>query len=209
MRFSPNRRFWLMSASLVASVAAVGCSSVRQAVGAERVTPDEFRVVTTAPLEVPPEYNLRPPRPGEPRPQDYVAEDEAQRALFGDGFTTAASDGEQLLVARTSQSGADANIRAVIDAETTGVIRRRRGFANRVMFWRGGDVADEGEAPVGAWPGGFRQAVAPAPQGDAHPDQVGRAEQSQKAPRGELVFHSASPDRSAGVRARRKRPSTP
>ena len=46
-----------------------GCNSAGQALGITKVTHDEFRVVTKAPLTIPPDYSLRPPSPGEPRPQ--------------------------------------------------------------------------------------------------------------------------------------------
>ena len=45
-----------------------GCSGARQTFGLDRKPPDEFSVVTRAPLAVPPEYQLRPPQPGAPRP---------------------------------------------------------------------------------------------------------------------------------------------
>ena len=48
-----------------------------------KVTPDEFRVVTKAPLVVPPDYALRPPAPGEPRPQELQPESAARTALLG------------------------------------------------------------------------------------------------------------------------------
>jgi len=43
--------------TLTASLLALGaCSSVRTGVGLDRITPDEFLTVSTAPLTVPPEY---------------------------------------------------------------------------------------------------------------------------------------------------------
>ncbi|MGD2132089.1 MAG: DUF3035 domain-containing protein [Maricaulaceae bacterium] len=134
----------LGAAVLTASLALSGCGSMRRAVGAERVTPDEFRVVTKAPLVVPPEYNLRPPRPGEPRPQDLVPEDLAATALFTGYENSTASDAEQLLVAKMSRGAQDSSIRLEIDMEN-GVIQKSRGFANRILFWRDGDTADEYE----------------------------------------------------------------
>ena len=55
---------------IVAGVALSGCQSTKNALGLNKVVPDEFRVVTKAPLVVPPDYALRPPAPGEPRPQE-------------------------------------------------------------------------------------------------------------------------------------------
>jgi hypothetical protein len=141
----PVRTVLLASAAvLVAAVAVTGCSSVRRAVGADKVTPDEFRVVTKAPLVVPPEYNLRPPRPGEPRPEDLIPADQANASQYSGYESTFASEAEQLLVQKLSSGAADPTIRVQIDAEN-GVVQKRRGFANRILFWQDGDVADEAE----------------------------------------------------------------
>lgn len=138
-----SRRVLLASAALVAATMSVSaCSGVRRAVGADKVAPDEFRVVTKAPLVVPPEYNLRPPAPGEPRPADLITEEMASSAAYGDYSLTTASSAEQLLVAKIAGGQTDSVIRAQIDIEN-GVIQKRRGFANRILFWREGDVADE------------------------------------------------------------------
>lgn len=138
-----TRRLLLASAAiLVAATSATACSNVRRAVGADKVTPDEFRVVTKAPLVVPPEYNLRPPAPGEPRAADLITEEMAASAAYGDYSLTTASDAEQLLVAKVAGGQTDGVIRAQIDIEN-GVIQKRRGFADRILFWRDGDTVDE------------------------------------------------------------------
>jgi Protein of unknown function (DUF3035) len=110
-----------------------GCASVRQALGSEKMAPDEFRVVSKAPLVVPPEFNLRPPRPGEARPMELRADLQARTAVFGVQVGTAATEGEKLLVARAGGTNADPRIRAVIDEETGGVSRKPAAFANRIM----------------------------------------------------------------------------
>lgn len=129
---------------LAATVSVTACSGVRRAVGADKVTPDEFRVVTKAPLVVPPEYNLRPPAPGEPRPADVITEEMANSAAYGDYSLTTASVAEQMLVGKISGGESDPTVRAAIDIEN-GVIQKRRGFANRILFWREGDTADEAD----------------------------------------------------------------
>ena len=45
--------------------------------------PDEFAVVQRAPLTIPPDFELRPPRPGEVRPQTGTTSDQARAALVG------------------------------------------------------------------------------------------------------------------------------
>jgi len=55
----------IVATALVAAAGLAGCQSTQKALGMSKVTPDEFRVVTKAPLVVPPDYALRPPAPGE------------------------------------------------------------------------------------------------------------------------------------------------
>ena len=70
--------------------------------------PDEFTVVGRAPLVIPPESDLRPPRPGEPRPQEIDPANRAMRALFPKGTKTPPkpSSSEQTLL---DQVGGRAN----------------------------------------------------------------------------------------------------
>src|SRR5918996_1484885 len=64
---------------------AVGCSkgTVQDALGMSKRAPDEFAVVKRAPLIVPPDYDLRPPEPGAPRPNIGRTADQARVALTG------------------------------------------------------------------------------------------------------------------------------
>jgi hypothetical protein len=125
-------------AALVAGVGAglSGCGSARAALGMTKVTPDEFRVVTKAPLVVPPDYALRPPAPGEPRPQELQPESAAREALLGQQQAVQRSDGEKLLVAKAGGDKADPLIRFVVDDEFGHIAHKDKGFADFVMFWR-------------------------------------------------------------------------
>src|SRR4051812_861574 len=104
MAFHSNLRT-LGAALLWSGVAAValgsaGCSSASKVLGAGKTMPDEFRVVARAPLVVPPDYSLRPPAPGEPRPQELQPESQARAALLGQLNAVQRSQGETLLVAK-------------------------------------------------------------------------------------------------------------
>jgi len=48
-----------------------------------RSRPDEFAVQRQAPLVVPPDFSLTPPRPGAPRPTDSNLQQQTLDALFG------------------------------------------------------------------------------------------------------------------------------
>ena len=113
-----------------------GCNSAAQALGITKVTPDEFRVVTKAPLTIPPDYSLRPPAPGEPRPQELQPESAARQAVLGERASQARSDGEKLLASKAGGDKADPLVRYVVDDEFGDLAHKEPSFADRVMFWR-------------------------------------------------------------------------
>lgn len=61
-------------------VSACGSSSI-----ADRKRPDELAVGRQAPLVIPPDFTLAPPRPGAPRPLAADSQQQALEALFGPG----------------------------------------------------------------------------------------------------------------------------
>ncbi len=127
-------------AVLATATAAAGCASVQRAVGSARTAPDEFRVVTQAPLTLPPDYSLRPPRPGEPRPSELEPNVEARTALFGQEIARSASAGERTLVANAGAEAVDPNIRDQIDYESQGIVRRNQDFVDRLLSFGGSDA---------------------------------------------------------------------
>ncbi|MDI7774917.1 DUF3035 domain-containing protein [Asticcacaulis sp. EMRT-3] len=112
-----------------------GCSSTKNALGLNKVVPDEFLVVTKAPLVVPPDYALRPPNPGEPRPQELQPESQARQALLGERDAVNRSEGEKLLVAKAGGDKADPLARYVVDDEFGDLAYKEPSFADKVMFW--------------------------------------------------------------------------
>ena len=134
-----------MLALAAAAAAASGCSTMQQALGATKTAPDEFRVVTSAPLTLPPDYSLRPPRPGDPRPQQLDPTAEAHAALFGQDTGQDASAGERALVAGAGADAVDPNVRDLVDFEGAGVVHREEEFASRVIEFEG--AAADAAAP--------------------------------------------------------------
>src|SRR6185437_3991794 len=139
----------IAAAALIAAAGLAGCTSTRQALGMNKVTPDEFRVVTKAPLVMPPDYALRPPAPGEPRPQELQPESAARTALLGQREGEVRSDGEKLLVAKAGADKADPLIRYVVDDEFGDVAHKEKSFADKVMFWRSDKAAPKTQVAVG------------------------------------------------------------
>ena len=72
------------AALLTALIVVAGCGDKSgNILGFEKTAPDEFAVVKRAPLTLPPNYGLRPPRPGAVRPQAVSPRDEAQKSVIG------------------------------------------------------------------------------------------------------------------------------
>src|SRR5476651_1905228 len=119
------------AAALIAAAGLSGCDSASKAFGLSKVTPDEFRVVSKAPLVLPPDYSLRPPAPGEPRPQELQPESAARQALLGARAAEVRSQGEKLLASKAGGDKADPLIRYVVDDEFGGVAHKDKSFADR------------------------------------------------------------------------------
>ena len=128
----------LACVGLTAAAGLSGCGAVGQTFSNAKLAPDEFRVVTKAPLVVPPEYALRPPNPGEPRPQELQPESQARQALIGARENAQRSQGEVLLADKAGAEKADPLIRYVVDDQYGAIAHKEKPFADRVMFWRKG-----------------------------------------------------------------------
>ncbi len=125
-----------------------GCG-IGKAVGGGKNAPDEFAIATKAPLVVPPDYGLRPPRPGESRPQELSPSERAQQVLLGDANSAPPTAGEQLLLRKAGALGADGSIRALLNAENGGRGDKERSLANQLIFWGfDGDKVDDSAAPL-------------------------------------------------------------
>ncbi len=137
----------LLAVSAVAFLAS-GCSSLGGG-GGGRNAPDEFAVVTKAPLTLPPDYALQPPRPGETRPQELSPSERARQLIIGDSSAEPPTDGELTLLRMAGALNADANIRDLLGAENGGLVHKDADLANRILFWRvaGKNIIDE-DAPL-------------------------------------------------------------
>ncbi|MGA7710529.1 MAG: DUF3035 domain-containing protein [Rhizomicrobium sp.] len=120
------------------------CSSIRDAAGMEKQAPDEFAVLTKAPLVIPPDYNLMPPKPGAAPVNQTDPVDAAQTALFGNDAATIASNitgnysqGEKMLLAQAGIANADPDIRIKLQSDHKAMIGADDTFTNQVLFWKG------------------------------------------------------------------------
>ncbi len=139
-----------LSLALLAGLglAASGCG-IGKALGDNKNAPDEFAIATKAPLVVPPDYALRPPRPGESRPQELSPSERAREVLLGDPNAAPPTEGEQYLLRKAGALSADSNIRNILNAEVGARGEKDRSLANQLIFWNfiGGDV-DDSAAPL-------------------------------------------------------------
>lgn len=138
------------AAILAAGTAALmGCQTIRDATGLGKEQPDEFAVVTKAPLIMPPDYNLRPPRDGAPPLNQVAPTDTAQAALFDSGDPSApkpaaadASDSEKQLLASANATSPDPAIRQLVATDGRSMEAADDSFTQQVLFWQ--DSKDNG-----------------------------------------------------------------
>jgi hypothetical protein len=115
------------------------CSGFKESLGAGKQGPDEMAIATRAPLVVPATFELKPPQPGAPRPQDSDTAAAAQRVLGGvPRSTPAASQGEMELLNSSGAAAADPKVRQALSAEEREA-KGRSSYADTVLFWRGRD----------------------------------------------------------------------
>ncbi|MEM7729321.1 MAG: DUF3035 domain-containing protein [Pseudomonadota bacterium] len=124
-----------------------GCASASRTLGLTKEAPNEFNILTNAPLIVPPEYNLRPPAPGTSSLDDNYSERAAREALMGSVDAAEPSAGEIMLLTRAGAARADQEIRMKIDGQNS-VERKSDALSNRILFWRDGQQRDAEGNPV-------------------------------------------------------------
>ncbi len=133
------------------------CDNPRRALGLEKQAPDEFQVVSRAPLNLPPDFALRPPEPGAERPSVESSRDAARNAVFqltpGDtpgvlqvpavssdrAILSVTTDGEQALLARAGVASAEVDIRQVVDREADVLSDDDDTFLDRLLTFRDAD----------------------------------------------------------------------
>ncbi len=128
-----------LGVALTAGLAASGCEEARHAFGLSKNSPDEFAIVTRAPLVVPPDFSLRPPAPGEARPQDVPIQRQARDVLVGNSrpapSAPVGSGGEAALLRQAGAGAADTAIRAQVDLESAALAESGKSFIDKLLFW--------------------------------------------------------------------------
>jgi len=131
---------FLRYTALAGALGLAACSGdeLTRTFGLTRDAPDEFQVTTRAPLSMPPDFTLRPPRPGASRPQELSQRQQAEAALVPDTGAqsggVAPTAGQQALVQAAGRP-APADIRNRVDSEAA-LDTPSRSFADNLLFWR-------------------------------------------------------------------------
>jgi Protein of unknown function (DUF3035) len=140
---------------LGAATSLMACSSIRDAAGLNKQPPDEFAVVTKAPLIIPPDYNLHPPKPGAPPLNQVAPTTAAQQALYSGDPTAIAnavtgdySQAEKLLLANSGGAVADSSIRRTIAADNTKAEDTNPSLTDKLLF--GESVDTSADKPLDA-----------------------------------------------------------
>ena len=128
---------------LVATLA--GCSSLSSILGADKTPPDEFRVVSRAPLSLPPDYGLTAPQPGAQRPQETDIRQTARQIVVDRDSGVVRQEqnpafagrdpGEAAFLRLAGANSADPSIRAVVNRESSVLAEAETGFVDSLMFW--------------------------------------------------------------------------
>jgi hypothetical protein len=152
MRY-PNRAPARMAALAALAIALCGCQTIRDAAGVTKQPPDEFAVVTKAPLVIPPDYELRPPKPGAAPTTQTSPTGAAEAALYNDdasnpdNITGNYSQVEKVLLAQTGAANADHSIREQIASDEKAMQGSDEGFTEKLLF---GSPTDTSDKPVDA-----------------------------------------------------------
>jgi hypothetical protein len=142
---------WIALFGLTALLA--GCSDITDTLGLGRNPPDEFAVVDRPPLALPPDFDLRPPQPGAPRPQDESTNKRASTMLFGPGAQVSStpdrgflagngtsnashSDAEKALLETAGAAKAETGIREKVDREASQKVVGTRHLVDELLWWR-------------------------------------------------------------------------
>lgn len=164
----PRPLLLIFGAALILSACG---DSAKRALGLERTSPDEFAVVKRAPLSQPPDFTLRPPRPGAERPGIATPRVQAREAIFRgqeasrttpgrrnegppttaapQGAVSRTTPGESAFLARAGADTVDPDIRRTVDREYASLVDADLNFVQKLLDFNP-EVDDLVDAPAEA-----------------------------------------------------------
>jgi len=133
----------VLMVSTIAAIGLSGCTTTSKALGLTKDAPNEFNILTKAPLVVPPES----PRTGESSSENNYTQKAARDALIGDIDAAEPTRGEIVLMSKAGVGKANQEIRLEIDGQNS-VERKSESFTDQVLFWRNGKVVTPKGSPM-------------------------------------------------------------
>jgi hypothetical protein len=94
---------------------------------------------------VPPEYKLRPPTPGAPRPQESDIREQAASAVFGSApqtrqqaaaTSTPTTSGESALLDQAGATQVQPGIRTTVNRDAATAATQNTSFIDSLLFWQ-------------------------------------------------------------------------
>jgi len=136
--------------AIILPILLIGCSSARDIVGLGKQSPDEFEVVTRAPLSLPPDYGLRVPIPNISRTQEKSVRDSADDLISSRGSSSrqklsrrnrlgATSPAEDAILGRAQARSSDDSIRAKLSSENKTISGTDKKLIDKIIFWQGAE----------------------------------------------------------------------
>ncbi|MEP4379992.1 MAG: DUF3035 domain-containing protein [Alphaproteobacteria bacterium] len=152
---------------VIAALTLAACGdSTKRVLGLQRTAPDEFAVAPRAPLSQPPDFRLRPPRPGAEDLTTVSAREQARQAVFrGDDEERAArgndgpaaqpapregvaraTTGESAFLSRAGALETDPLVRSQIDRESSILADENQNFVRELLGLKQDPVDEEVDA---------------------------------------------------------------
>jgi hypothetical protein len=128
----------LLAGAALTLAACGGNDTLSRTFGLTRDTPDEFMVTTRAPLSMPPDFSLRPPRPGAARPMEQSERTQAEEALAPQtalGEPQSGDSAGQDALVQAAGPAASSQIRQQVDTDAK-MQTSTQSFASKLLFWQ-------------------------------------------------------------------------
>lgn len=155
-RDGPVRAGVMFGCVVALGLTLAACEGLKDSLGWTKQSPDEFVVVTRAPLTLPPDFTLRPPTPGAHRPQRKTVQEQAKASLYGAkaqapvAVVAAPSKGEQALLERANAAKVRPGVRLILEEEKALEAQANEALVDTLVFWQAtqppGAVPDASQA---------------------------------------------------------------
>ena len=121
---------------------------MRSMLGQNKQSPDEFAVLSQAPLSIPPNFTLRAPEPGANRPQKTSKKNAIKRIVLKSEAANAmnptpaigGASGEKSLRNLLGTGSAKSNIRRLLNEENKELIYTDQRLINKLLKWPSGSA---------------------------------------------------------------------